>query len=115
MGPCVVTVTLNPALDKTVTIEKLVPGGLNRVLDSRIDAGGKGINVARVLNNFNLKTVATGLISGTTGEKLLRLMADEKLEADFLEIPGETRTNVKIFEKADGITTEINEAGFVAD
>jgi 1-phosphofructokinase len=112
MNPYVITVTLNPALDKTVTIEKLNVGGLNRVKDLRIDAGGKGINVAKVLNKFEVDIVAAGLIAGAQGELLLSLLEKEKIEAQFFKIPGDTRTNLKIVEEATNITTEINEAGF---
>jgi 1-phosphofructokinase len=112
MKPYVVTITLNPALDKTVTIKKLIHGGLNRVSDIRIDAGGKGINVAKVLNKFRVNVIATGLISGFQGQILSELLSDEKIEAQFVRIPGDTRTNLKIVEEETNITTEINEAGF---
>ena len=112
MSSYVVTVTLNPALDKTVTIGKFNLGGLNRVTDLRIDAGGKGINVAKVLNRFETGVVATGLIAGAQGEILLSLLEKEKIEAQFLKISGDTRTNLKIVEEATNVTTEVNEAGF---
>jgi len=112
MRPYVVTITLNPALDKTVTINKLNQGGLNRVSSMRIDAGGKGINVAKVLKRFDTNTVAAGLIAGFQGQILLGLLSDENIEAQFLKIQGDTRTNLKIVEEETNITTEINEAGF---
>lgn len=108
----VITITLNPALDKTVTIEKLNKGGLNRVNDLRIDAGGKGINVAKVLSRFGVEVLATGLIAGSQGQTLLSLLEEEKIHAQFLRIPGDTRTNLKVVEEVSNITTEINEPGF---
>lgn len=112
MKSYVVTMTLNPALDKTVTIDKLNQGGLNRVSGIRIDAGGKGINVAKVLKKFSTDTVAAGLIAGFQGQTLLGLLSDENIEAQFLKIQGDTRTNLKIVEEETNVTTEINEAGF---
>lgn len=113
MKPSVVTVTLNPAIDKTIVIEKLNVGGLNRVQSARMDPGGKGINVAKVLNQFGVQVTAAGLLAGTQGKSLLHYLALEKITANFLTIPGETRTNLKIVDSSSNKTTEINEAGFV--
>ncbi len=108
----VVTVTLNPALDKTVVIPRLAVGGLNRVQRLRVDPGGKGINVARVLTEFGINSTATGLLAGSQGQLLLNYLNLENIKADFLMIPGETRTNLKIVDDSSNVTTEINEAGF---
>ena len=108
----VVTVTLNPAMDKTITIHKMDIGGLNRVQSVRLDPGGKGITVARVLNRFGVNVEATGLIAGSQGEILLGNLAAEKMNTNFLKIKGETRTNLKIVDDSCNITTELNEAGF---
>lgn len=115
MKPYVVTVTLNPALDKTVIIDKLQVGGLNRVQSMRMDPGGKGINVARVLNQFGVNVKAAGLIAGSQGQILQKYLAAAKISASFLTIPGETRTNLKIVDSSSNITTEINEAGFAVE
>lgn len=115
MKPYVVTITLNPALDKTVTINKLNHGRLNRASSIRIDAGGKGINVAKVLTGFKVDTIAAGLISGRQGQTLLELLSEEKIKARFLDVQGDTRTNLKIIEEETNVTTEINEAGFYVD
>ena len=112
MNSYVVTVTLNPALDKTVVIPRLDVGGLNRVKKLRIDPGGKGINVARVLNGFGINVKATGLLAGSQGHLLLNYLNSENISADFLTIPGETRTNLKIVDDSSNVTTEINETGF---
>lgn len=112
MSSYVVTVTLNPALDKTVVIPHLEVGGLNRVQRLRVDPGGKGINVARVLNKFGISTKATGLLAGSQGQLLLNYLNLESISADFLTIPGETRTNLKIVDDRTNVTTEINETGF---
>ena len=109
----VLTVTLNPSIDKTILVEKLKPYELNRVVDSRVDPGGKGINVARVLNNFGVDVLATGLIAGDNGIKLLNFMNRAGISADFFRIDGETRTNIKVLDISNQKTTEINEKGFL--
>ena len=109
----VVTVTLNPAIDKTVFIPKLVVGGLNRIEEGcRLDPGGKGINVAKVLRQFGVNVTATGFIAGNQGEKLLKAVKSEGITVDFLQVQGETRTNLKIVDQSTHVTTEINDIGF---
>ncbi|WP_202077358.1 1-phosphofructokinase [Caldalkalibacillus salinus] len=111
MSEQVITVTLNPALDKTVTVPTLKLGGLNRVKHVRIDPGGKGINVARVLDHFQTPVTATGYIAGTHGDQLLQRLQQTNINLDFVSVGGETRTNLKIVDEAQGLTTEINESG----
>jgi 1-phosphofructokinase len=112
MKPSIITVTLNPALDKTLILPHLHIGALNRVQHVRLDPGGKGINVARVLKNFDVDCKATGLIAGTQGRQLLIRLEEEEMQVDFYEVHGETRTNLKIVDEQMKITTEINELGF---
>lgn len=111
MGKTVLTVTLNPSVDKTVTVERLIPYGLNRVIKSETDPGGKGINVSRVLHSFGIKTTAVGFIAGHTGKLLQNFLIHSHIDSNFTEIPGETRTNVKIFDQQAKKITEINESG----
>lgn len=113
MNSPVVTVTLNPAVDKTVVIGKLQVGGLNRVQDVRIDPGGKGINVAKVLIQFGVNVIATGLIGGSQGQQLLKQLERENIQGNFLQSEGETRVNLKIVEEETKLTTEINEPGIL--
>lgn len=112
MKPSVITLTLNPALDKTVTLPRLEIGGLNRVREIRLDPGGKGINVAKVLRKFGMDVTAAGLIAGDQGRFIMRQLQREGIAAEFLEVDGETRTNLKIVDEETNITTEINESGF---
>lgn len=112
MHSSVVTVTLNPALDKTVTLPWFQIGGLNRVQQMRLDPGGKGINVAKVLTKFGLDVTATGFMAGLQGRVLCKQLEEQGIQADFLAITGEVRTNLKIYEEETKITTEINEPGF---
>lgn len=113
MNEKVATITMNPSIDKTITIEKLVPYGLNRVKTSRIDPGGKGINVAKVLHNFGIDVTVSGLIAGEQGKLLMGFLNDAGMTVDFLEVNGETRTNIKMIDESVGKTTEVNETGFL--
>ncbi|USB32185.1 1-phosphofructokinase [Paenibacillus sp. YPG26] len=111
MSAAVITVTLNPALDKTVTLEELQVGALNRVRASRVDPGGKGINVAKVLGNFQVSVTATGFVGGYSGRQLLEGLDELGVQHAFIQVDEETRTNLKIVDVSTSITTEINERG----
>lgn len=112
MSKKVITVTMNPSIDKTILLDKLNPYGLNRVKSFRLDPGGKGINVARVLRSFHVDTMVSGLIAGKLGEVLQNHLKEASIPADFMEVNGETRTNLKIVDQSVNKTTEINETGF---
>jgi len=112
MNPKVISVTLNPALDKTITLSKLTPYELNRVRSTRMDPGGKGINVGRVLHSFGVDVTVTGFIAGRQGEALLEQLGSSGIDCDFLWVEGETRTNYKILDESVSRITEINEPGF---
>lgn len=104
----IITVTLNPAIDKTIEIEGFKEGGLNKVIVSHQDPGGKGINVSKVVQSLGGTSIATGLLASTYIEKALN---DMTIEHDFVQIDGRTRTNLKVFDRKSGETTEINEPG----
>ncbi len=106
----IITLTLNPALDKTVYIDPLIPGGLNRVKDYEIDAGGKGLNVSKVVSMLGGKSIVTGFYGGANVPIFDAEI--EKLGAtnEFITVDGNTRTNLKVLDDVNGIT-EINEAG----
>ncbi len=110
----IVTVTMNPAIDKTVDIERLERGGLNRISHVELDAGGKGINVSKTISELGGKSIATGFIAGNTGKIIQSVMNEWNIENDFIEVSGETRTNTKVFEKT-GELTELNEPGPVVE
>ena len=111
----VLTITMNPALDKTVTVEDFVLGGLNRIKEWRMDAGGKGINVAKVLKNFSVDVTAWGLCAGRQGNVLTDTLSSLGIPNWFVQAKGETRTNLKVYVEQTRETTELNEPGFTVD
>ena len=106
----IVTVTMNPAIDKTVEIERLRHGGLNRIQKVEYDAGGKGINVSKTIRELGGKSVAMGFLAGNSGKTIANVLGEKGIENDFVWVKGETRTNTKVYEK-DGTLTELNEPG----
>lgn len=107
----IITVTLNPAIDKTIYIEDFKKGEVNRLEYSVMDPGGKGINVSRVVKNLNCKTLALGFIGGKSGQFIEDSLKDNDINSDFTKVASETRTNLKIVDLKTGDTTDINEKG----
>ena len=110
----IITVTMNPAIDKTVEIEKLEHGGLNRIKCITIDAGGKGINVSKTIKALGGESLATGFLGGNNGKTIQKLLDNEEIATDFITVDAETRINTKIVE-VDGLVTELNEPGAIID
>ena len=108
----IVTVTMNPAIDKTVEIGYLQQGGLNRISKVEYDAGGKGINVSKTICELGGKSIATGFLAGNAGRTIKNVLYEKGIQNDFVWIKGETRTNTKVFEE-NGMVTELNEPGAV--
>lgn len=106
----IVTVTMNPAIDKTVDIGTLIQGGLNRIKRVEYDAGGKGINVSKTIRELGGSTVATGFLGGNNGKTIANVLEEKGIAGDFVWVEGETRTNTKVFEE-NGSLTELNEPG----
>jgi len=108
----IVTVTLNPAVDKSLTVPRFEIGKTNRGEVRRTDAGGKGINVAKAVKQFGVEVCALGFVAGSYGQFILEALAASGIPADFCAVPGETRVNLKIHDPVHGTETEINEPGF---
>lgn len=106
----IITVTMNPAIDKTVEIDALKPGGLNRIRKVEYDAGGKGINVSKTIHELGGESIATGFLGGNVGRTIENVLDARKIMHDFIWVDGETRTNTKVFEE-NGAVTELNEPG----
>ena len=106
----IVTVTMNPAIDKTVDITRLERGDLNRIKRVEMDAGGKGINVSKTIRALGGTSIATGFIGGNSGAVIKNVLSDLEIPTDFVSVEGETRTNLKVVEEK-GDVTELNEPG----
>ncbi len=107
----IITVTLNPAVDKTIVLSELRVGEVNRVEAVRRTAGGKGINVARMVRRFGGEPLAMGILGGDTGRFIQKELDRMGIAHDFCEVEAETRTNVKIFDRETRSSTDINERG----
>jgi 1-phosphofructokinase len=109
----IITITLNPAIDKTVEIDDFKTGSVNRVSSIRVDAGGKGINVSKVVKSLEGESRALGILAGKNGEFIKGYLDSLNIENDFAFIQGETRTNLKIIDNINHSNTDINEPGSV--
>jgi 1-phosphofructokinase family hexose kinase len=107
----IVTVTLNAAIDRTLTVPNFQRGQRHRASAGVTLAGGKGINVARALKALGVPVVATGLVGGATGTRIVEELTAEAILNDFVRIEGESRTSTAVVDPADGTYTEINEWG----
>lgn len=107
----ITTVTLNPALDKTVNIEDFTIDSVNRVSTIRVDAGGKGINVSKVIKSLGGNSKVVAILAGNNGTFIKKYLEEIGIENDCLFIEGETRTNIKIVDKKNNTNTDVNENG----
>lgn len=102
------TLTFNPSIDYVINVEDFKPGKINRVVNEYKYAGGKGINVSRVLKNLGIDNKALGFVGGFTGEFIISSLKSQGVDSDFIRVNGDTRINVKLKSKEE---TEINGAG----
>jgi 1-phosphofructokinase family hexose kinase len=107
----IVTVTLNAAVDRTVTVPNFQLGQRHRASQGLTLAGGKGINVARALKHLDVPVVATGLAGGRTGTRIVEELTSEAILNDFVRIGDESRTSTAVVDPTAGTFTEINEWG----
>jgi len=106
----IVTLTLNPSVDRTVEVETLARGEVMRAQRVRVDPGGKGINVSRALATHGIPTRAVITIGGAEGEHLATLLRGTGIEIVPVAIKGSIRSNITVVEP-DGTTTKFNEPG----
>ena len=111
----ITTVTLNPALDRTVFVKSFEKGGHNRCENSRVDLGGKGINVSRVLHQMGIRQQALCLDRSESGSLLGDMLSELGIENVLCFAPGRIRENLKMYDPCDGTMTEINEQGCPVD
>ena len=103
------TVTFNPSLDYIVDVDNFKLGRVNRTTKEIIYAGGKGINVSMVLKNLGFDSTALGFLAGFTGKEICRLMEEQGVNADFIEVKeGLSRINLKLRSNEE---SEINGQG----
>jgi 1-phosphofructokinase len=106
----IVTLTPNPSVDRTVSVTDLQRGEVHRATASRIDPGGKGVNISRALTAHKARTLAVLPAGGPQGHLLAELLAQAGIEVAIVPIGGSIRANLALVEP-DGTTTKINEPG----
>lgn len=107
----ITTFTLNPCIDRMLYIEGFRENHVNRVSTVKTYAGGKGINVSRVLKLLGSDTYTSGIVAGENGSFIEKLLIKDNLKVDFLNVDGETRINTKIYDTLNSKTTDLNEPG----
>lgn len=105
------TITLNTALDRTILVKSICPDDCNRIEQERMYAGGKGVDVSKVLTALGVANKALGFVGGFAGEELEGLLVNEGIACDFVRISGGTRTNIIINETDSGSQTLFNAKG----
>jgi 1-phosphofructokinase len=106
----IVTLTPNPSVDRTVSITDLQRGEVHRATGTRIDPGGKGVNISRALTSHEARTLAVLPAGGVEGRLLAELLTEAGIEVNIVPIAGSIRSNLALVEP-DGTTTKINEPG----
>ena len=107
----IVTVTLNAAIDRTLTVPNFNRNQRHRASAGLTLAGGKGINIARALKRLGVPVVATGLAGGRTGTRIVEELTAEGILNDFVRIADESRTSTAVVDPMSNSYTEINEWG----
>jgi 1-phosphofructokinase/tagatose 6-phosphate kinase len=107
----IVTVTMNAAIDRTLTVPNFLLGQRHRASQVLTLAGGKGINIARALKGLDVPVAATGLAGGRTGMRIVEELTAEAILNDFVRIVDESRTSTAVVDPTAGTYTEINEWG----
>lgn len=107
----VVTITLNPAIDQTVFLDCLEVGHVNRTSRHHRQPGGKGVNVSSMLGQYGIPSTATGFLGRENPQLFDELFRKLPVRDEFIRIPGETRTGIKIIDEKNHQTTDINFPG----
>lgn len=107
----VLTVTINPAVDKTYIIDNFEPFAINRAQRIIYNAGSNGVNVSRVLKQVSRKNLVLGFVGGHNGTVFLSELAADGIKEDMVRVEGDIRLNVKIIDMKNHTTTEVNESG----
>lgn len=105
------TVTLNPAVDRELTVPEIEFDSVLRAIESRVDFGGKGFNVSRLLKQMGTPSTAIGFAGGRPGELLQEGLQGLGIRTDFVWVRGETRTNVSVVAESQSRYIKVNESG----
>ncbi len=105
----------NPCVDRTVEVEKFTPGGMNRILRTRADGSGKGVNIALACAKLGMDSVCLGFMPGQGNGLVLGRLVAGGCQSDFVACPGVVRINLKVLDRSSGVITEINESGPTVD
>ena len=105
------TCCLNPCLDKTVEMGEFRLGATNRIYASRVDPGGKGVNVARTLATLGMETTCLCALPEKGSDEFLQLLEGSGVSMRTVPTPGTIRTNTKVHDLKNGTVTELNESG----
>ena len=106
----IVTLTLNPSLDRTVEVDRLERGAVLRTSEPMLEPGGKGVNVTRALTANGVPSLAIAAVAGPEGAELSRLLERDGILCRFVPVSGRTRSNTTVCD-ADGTVTKLNEPG----
>jgi 1-phosphofructokinase family hexose kinase len=109
------TLTPNPAVDRELTVPAMEFDSVLRATESRVDFGGKGFNVSRLLKGMETSSIATGFLAGNAGELLQNGLKSLGIGTDFVWVEGETRTNVSIVTQSHDHYIKVNEKGPLVD
>lgn len=110
----ILTLTINPAIDRTVTVDKLVFEDRAYILDNREAAGGRGVNASQVIHAFGGKTLALLASGGDSGARMEKSLAGMKFPFEVVRVRAQSRTNLTISDK-QGLTIKLNELGAPLD
>ena len=105
------TLTLNPAVDREHTVPAIEFDTVLRATGSRVDCGGKGINVSRMIKQLGGESTALGLVGGAEGKMLSDELASQKITTDFVFVVENTRTNISIVSGSGKHHLKVNEPG----
>jgi 1-phosphofructokinase family hexose kinase len=109
------TLTLNPAVDRELTVDRIEFDTVLRAAESRVDSGGKGFNVSRLLIKLGAENTAVGFLGGKAGETLQDALHSMGIITNFVWVKGETRTNISIVTASGGHYIKVNEKGPFVD
>ncbi|HUQ91343.1 MAG TPA: 1-phosphofructokinase family hexose kinase [Bryobacteraceae bacterium] len=106
----ILTLTINPAIDRNLTVDRLVFEDRAYILDSEESSGGRGLNASCVIHSFGGKTAAVCTVGGETGQRLRQLLGNSGYDVDVVDVRAPTRTNMNISDR-HGLTIKLNEKG----